>query len=318
MPARTNEFQELVALIERALAPQGAKIRQSVMESVPGLSSPREIDVLVEGQFGSVHMKIAYEAKNERRRIDVITVESLIGKYRGPGSVSVDKFVLVSSRGFTKGAIEKAKLADIELITLQEAKSKDWGIDSGLKVCRYPPEIVKFTLYPDLQVPDKIFAYNHGHFLSSDGKDHGSPTTVVATIFFENWLPKNRAKYEAFEAKVRDEFNGIGRWIIRVDCTGSKVKLGSTEHRVDSIEIEVKVVNILSGVECKVYERNSTQAEKQTIHHANFHLGDSTTELVINLGPDARPATAAEIEAHKKELAEKKKETKSIDAGWMV
>jgi len=39
MPERTNEFQELVALIQRALAPHGATVSESALVEVSGLST---------------------------------------------------------------------------------------------------------------------------------------------------------------------------------------------------------------------------------------------------------------------------------------
>ena len=81
MPRRTNDFQELVSLVQKALVPSGAKVTDSPLVDVPGMSEPREIDVLIETAVGPYHMKIAVEAKDNRRKMDSTQFESLIGKY---------------------------------------------------------------------------------------------------------------------------------------------------------------------------------------------------------------------------------------------
>src|SRR5262245_48285264 len=126
MPQRTNPFQELVALIERAFAREGDKITESAMVKVQGLETEREIDVLHETTNSLYSIKIAVEAKDESSPIDLIAFDSYLAKFRGEGRVAVDKIIIVSRNGFTGGAIEKAKLVDVTLLTLDEAKETDW------------------------------------------------------------------------------------------------------------------------------------------------------------------------------------------------
>ena len=110
MPKRTNEFQKLVKLVQHSLAGDNVKITESAMESVEGLGF-REIDILIEGEIGVHQIKIAVEAKDHSRKIDVTSIASIIAKYSGVKSIPVNKVVVVSSRGFTNGAAQKAKSA---------------------------------------------------------------------------------------------------------------------------------------------------------------------------------------------------------------
>ena len=126
MPQRTNPFQELVHLVELAFAEPGDKVTASVLETGQGLEKEREIDIKRETSNGLYKIKVAVEAKDEGRPWEVTKVEQYLGKYRGEGRVLVDKIVLVSRHGFTSGAIEKAKAADVVLLTLDEAKDFDW------------------------------------------------------------------------------------------------------------------------------------------------------------------------------------------------
>ena len=55
-------------MIERALAPRGAKITESAL--VPGIDEDdeREIDILIESALGPHIIKVAVEAKDEGRK----------------------------------------------------------------------------------------------------------------------------------------------------------------------------------------------------------------------------------------------------------
>jgi hypothetical protein len=83
MPQRTNEFQNLVSLIQKALAPKSAKVTDSAMVEVDGLGTLREVDVLIEGAFGPYTIKIAVEATDRGRKLTLQQFDSLVGKYRG-------------------------------------------------------------------------------------------------------------------------------------------------------------------------------------------------------------------------------------------
>src|SRR4051812_44623281 len=110
MPKRTNPFQDLVHLIELAFVKKGEKITVSAMVKPEGLEALREIDVLRETPQGLRTIRVAVEAKDEKRRMDLITFDSYCGKYFGEGRVAVDRVVLVTRRGFTRPVKEKARL----------------------------------------------------------------------------------------------------------------------------------------------------------------------------------------------------------------
>jgi Restriction endonuclease len=164
MPQRTNPFQELVHLVELAFAGPEDKVTASVMETGQGLETEREIDIRRETSNGLYKIKVAVEAKDEGRPWEVTKVEQYLGKYRGEGRVVVDKSVLVSRQGFTTGAIEKARAADVVLLTLDEAKDFDWTKlgpkfgpltkETTLHV-RFAPHVCKIIFDPP--IPDCTF-----------------------------------------------------------------------------------------------------------------------------------------------------------------
>jgi hypothetical protein len=182
MPARTNDFQQLVALIEKSLAPQGAKVTESAMMTVAGLSDPREIDVLIECSK-PFRMKIAYEAKDHRRPLTVTQVEELLGKYQSNTPVPVDKFVIVSSSGFTKGATEKAAADDVELLTLKEANEKNWSAVKSRPQSITRPYLTGFALGPKWAKVDFRHAYESGRLIFPHNHSHGTPIEYAKAAF---------------------------------------------------------------------------------------------------------------------------------------
>src|SRR5437879_2227917 len=108
MPQRSNDFQDVVDSIQRLFAPHGAKVTTSALiETAPGIK--REVDVFVEFKTDLYPFKIAVEARDHARAIDITAVEQYIGKYNAPGGISVNKVVIVG-RSFTQTAIDRAKL----------------------------------------------------------------------------------------------------------------------------------------------------------------------------------------------------------------
>jgi len=66
---------------------------------------------IIEGPYGPYTMKVAVEAKDEGRKLDIGAFDALCQEYRGECRVLVDKFVIVTRKGFTKGVKEKSGAA---------------------------------------------------------------------------------------------------------------------------------------------------------------------------------------------------------------
>jgi len=83
----------------------------------------------VESEVNGFKIKIAIECKEHKRKVGSSLIEAFHGKcLRIP---DINKKVLVSSNGFTKGAIETAEDFDIELFTLEKLSVdsiKNWII----------------------------------------------------------------------------------------------------------------------------------------------------------------------------------------------
>jgi len=97
MPRRSNEFQDLVSLVQRALAPDDAVVRDSVLVEVDGDQEASEIDVLIETKIGEYRIKIAVEAKDEVRPMDSTKFEATHQRERR--TPSHDRTALRGGRG---------------------------------------------------------------------------------------------------------------------------------------------------------------------------------------------------------------------------
>ncbi len=126
MPQRTNKFQELVVHIQRLMAPKGAIVKESALVECGVDGETREIDILIETNDGPYKIK-AVEAKNEKRKLDIVKFESILGKYLVKGGIcGIDKIVVITHKGFSKQVIKRANILNIDLFTLREAMQFDW------------------------------------------------------------------------------------------------------------------------------------------------------------------------------------------------
>ena len=122
MPARTNAFQRLVTLLSAALAGH-AKVTESAMLRDRITGKEREVDVLILLTGASYEVKLAIEVISWRRFADTPWVEKMRAKHE---NLPIDKLVLVSEKGFSVPAKQKAEFYGIECLTIEEACAVDW------------------------------------------------------------------------------------------------------------------------------------------------------------------------------------------------
>jgi hypothetical protein len=123
MPARTNDFQKLIKVINRHLAPTDAKITESAMLYDPEADAKREIDILVESTLLNCNIKIGIECTAVRSPLEIRQIESFKEKHR---KVGINQTVVVSKNGFTDSAKKYAAKNQIKLLTFNSAKSENW------------------------------------------------------------------------------------------------------------------------------------------------------------------------------------------------
>jgi hypothetical protein len=124
MAQHWREFEKFVARVEAAISPNGAIVTSPdyVLDLVTG--EPREVDASIRLDRESPPVKVI-ECRDRAKVEDVMWVEQLITKCQDHGIPTV----AVSSAGFTKPAVEKAKSYGIEARRMSELTQEemiDW------------------------------------------------------------------------------------------------------------------------------------------------------------------------------------------------
>jgi hypothetical protein len=121
MPMRTNDFQRLVYEVERLLA-DDARVTESKLLRDLVTGAKREVDVSVEVPVGGHFVTISIECRDQTRAADVTWVEQMKAKHE---RLLTNVLTLVSSSGFTPGALEVADRYGIETVSLEEVSADD-------------------------------------------------------------------------------------------------------------------------------------------------------------------------------------------------
>jgi len=124
MPKRSNEFQQLVLLLQQQLANNDSTVTESQLLRDRGTRSDVEVDVLVELKAHNVCLSIGFECTAEGRPATVEWVREMWGKH---ASLSINQTVLVSRNGFTSEAERFADSKNTLTMTLDKAVSAEWS-----------------------------------------------------------------------------------------------------------------------------------------------------------------------------------------------
>src|SRR5918994_790893 len=111
-------------LIQSQLAPTSATVEESMYLTDEAIDSDREIDIFISDPTGGLPPQtVAIECRDRQRKADVEWIDAIIGKY---SKIRVRRVVAISRSGFTKNAIKKAKDANIDALSLDQALEADW------------------------------------------------------------------------------------------------------------------------------------------------------------------------------------------------
>ncbi|MDQ0038940.1 hypothetical protein J2W30_006728 [Variovorax boronicumulans] len=123
MPARTNNFQKLVKVINSHLAPTDAKVTESAMLYDSEAKTDREVDILIESTMSGCDIKIGVEVSEIGNPMNVQHLQAFREKHR---IIGINKTVVVSKNGFTAPAKSYAEKNHMKLLTFNSAKSENW------------------------------------------------------------------------------------------------------------------------------------------------------------------------------------------------
>lgn len=124
MPARTNEFQKLVTVINRHLGGDDVKITESAMLYDKEAETDREVDILVETTVINRQIKMGIECTARAAPVDITILQAFKEKHRNLG---IHKTIVVSKNGFTESARSYGKNQHLDLLTFDDAETADWS-----------------------------------------------------------------------------------------------------------------------------------------------------------------------------------------------
>jgi hypothetical protein len=297
MPQRTNEFQDLVTLIQEALVPVGAKVTASAMVPGPSSGAEREIDILVETQVGPYMIKIAVEAKDEGRKLDATKIEAIIGKYFSCGGLSVNKVAVVAHRGFTSEAVVRARDVGIDLFTISEAQHTCW-----LGMVPQRPFHVHYDPMPhsvDFDPPlprdvDSKRAMSEGHIHRiADGQCLGSPKWLMTQIIFRELKPNKELMEKMHEIAV----NGKGKADVHITrpMEGFALLLDGKDYSLKSATFHMRYIHATGTVNLKTYTMNSQDGRVADVLHMSGTVGGLNVKFLFPTSGDA-PRNIGKIE----------------------
>jgi hypothetical protein len=261
------------------------------MVDVPGLEGGREIDVLIEGQFGPYKLRVAVEAKDEGRKMDLTKFESIVGKYTGDGRVKVNKVVVVSHRGFYKNVQRRAKQLDMELITVAEATDTDWSRYAPRQInFNFAPHLCSVDFDPPVGITDKTDLFDHAHVFCTHGTDHGPVRQYADQVLHSCVLPSRpHLLGELCQEATRHERGAVAT----VTCSMSHhfVRFNNSDHKVTAMTIRLHAVNSVGSMECTEIELSSSETGKRTIQRARATVGGKKLEILFPDGLESDQIT---------------------------
>ncbi len=272
-------------MVQTAFAPSGAKITESFLTD-----DLREIDILIESKHDLYSLKIAVEAKDESRPLDVGVVEMMVGKYHSPGGIPVNKVVLVARNGFTPKAKDRATAANppITLLTLDEAQQSDWTkFVPQRMVWRMPPHLHGISLHPAVPSQNGKNPLADGRFVCQcHGKDHGSP------LQWANWLLHNQVLANAYCAAQLDVLakQRGGQVTMTLPCPMSHLRLDfdGRQYTVEELRLEIHYVSATGPVQWLSFNMSGGDGSDRTVDQMEARFGQQRMRILFPDGPKSQ------------------------------
>jgi Restriction endonuclease len=117
-----KHLEQLVMALQAKLDP-GSQVRWN--EKVIGKKSKgeRQLDVTVRGRIGTASIFVAIDCKHYSENIDVGQIGESISLFDDVGAHGI----VVTTKGFSESALQRAEADDVETCILREATESDWS-----------------------------------------------------------------------------------------------------------------------------------------------------------------------------------------------
>lgn len=117
-----EKFEKLIAEFEELLKPKGAIVTHNAKIVDKDTGRPRQVDCTIQYKIGPTPILIAIECRRRSSPEDVRWIEELIQK---KNSIRADVVVGVSSKGFSRQALSKAKALGVQLRSINTINAND-------------------------------------------------------------------------------------------------------------------------------------------------------------------------------------------------
>ncbi|HRI67484.1 MAG TPA: restriction endonuclease [Polyangium sp.] len=182
-------FERLVAAVQKKLDNDADIEWNARMRGASGTS--RQVDVAIRGRWGSAKLFIAVEAKDYEDKVDIGIVESFIAKLKDIGA---NKGILVSSGGFTRDALLRARQDGVDTCVLRPATNDDWK---------------NRIQYIDLRVAVRYVQFENATLVLMDGERIAIPFNGELALVYDDGVETTVQDVMAHILTKRTELEGL-------------------------------------------------------------------------------------------------------------
>lgn len=165
-----KDFEELVAHIERVLAPSGAVVKANDWIRNKLTGRKRQVDASIRYNIGTVPILITVECRKRKHKQDDTWIEQLVTKRQNLGAATT---IAVASEDISEQAKKTAKFYGIEFRKISDISKEDiidWLHIGEIRHVLFKPVItgVKIFMYPQL---GELNVLLHHSVIEAAGKD---------------------------------------------------------------------------------------------------------------------------------------------------
>ncbi len=151
MARQGNDFHRLIEILEKVISGSpGITIESSKMLDDRVTGQKREHDIVLTYTYPNRTCRIGIECRDRSRKVGVSQIEEFHQKCLHTG---IDKGVIVTSRGFAKTALKKAKFHGIDCLSLEQVEQLDWCLMQGFY--QYRRDVTKSHIQFDIDPAHK-------------------------------------------------------------------------------------------------------------------------------------------------------------------
>jgi hypothetical protein len=200
MAAQTDpkwkRFEKIIHAMHQQLAPAGAIVTAD--DKLMGCESkvPRQLDVTIRANVAGYGLFIVIECRDESRPIDVNGSGEFATKLH---DVQANKGIIISTSGFTEGAVTMASARGITTRTYIDTESADWRQDVAISVLVIRHELqyqIRFAsiLHQPFDLPHDT-PFQKIELFSPAGESLGRIDEIVDKLWTEKALPHDEGTH---------------------------------------------------------------------------------------------------------------------------